>query len=73
MGRSQANCTGLDIQCGQPALHPRAVETLHEASNVRTRFHHLLLVKGVLLQVNSSNNALASCKSLVSKPSVNQL
>ena len=25
------------------------------------------------LQVNSSNNALASCKSLVSNPSVNQL
>ena len=26
-----------------------------------------------LLQLNSSNNALTSCKSLVSKPSVNQL
>ena len=26
-----------------------------------------------LFQLNSSSNALASCKSLVSKPSVNQL
>jgi len=29
-------------------------------------------VTGIWLQVNSSNNTLASCKSLVSKPSVNQ-
>jgi len=32
-----------------------------------------LLLPHVLFQANSSNSALASCKSLVSNPSVNQL
>ena len=32
-----------------------------------------LLLPHVLFQANSSNSAFASCKSLVSNPSVNQL
>ena len=55
------------------SLTAAATELEVLSNSVEMKQAVMLLDDDCLLQVNSSNNALASCKSLVSNPSVNQL